>query len=477
MSYQLKLPASWKIHNVFHATLLTPYKETALNGSRYQEPAPELVDGQPEWEVEHILRVQRRHNQLQYLVRWKGFSDAHNSWEPGANLHANQLVQDFYKDHPTAIGNPATRTTTIRRTIMSPSNSPINPLTELPGLVYPPSPQPLMVPPRLEDCMEDPPAPLALAERLESPVPEEVPVPPSPSPPVPARSQTPEGYARYDPGDPNHVRHVRKIHLYCTPDDKPQLPHYVRFIHDMGLHQHYVYGLRDDAIPPTTPYGWKLEAAPYTGTIPCLDATVDNAALGIFDACYARVLEVDATLYTVRDYGVFADIDMYHDHMLEYKELTACQAQVDRELCKWHTAITPIRERLTAAQARRRVHPYLHGLLPIPCPPSSITSFGEATLHPTMTIQQAVIDDAAAGTDDALRPWDRPFHSPTTPNPTAIIVTSAATLFPNALTPTPAAYSPPTAPYPLVTSTMATCYVFIIGLRTYLSFSSYHPLS
>ena len=56
-SYQLALPPQWKIHNVFHATLLTPYKEMALNGSRNQEPAPELINGQPEWEVEQILRV------------------------------------------------------------------------------------------------------------------------------------------------------------------------------------------------------------------------------------------------------------------------------------------------------------------------------------------------------------------------------------------------------------------------------------
>ena len=47
-SYQLKLPPQWKVHNVFHTTLLTPYKETTLNGSQNQEPAPELIDGQPE---------------------------------------------------------------------------------------------------------------------------------------------------------------------------------------------------------------------------------------------------------------------------------------------------------------------------------------------------------------------------------------------------------------------------------------------
>ena len=112
-SYQLKLSPRWKIHNVFHATLLTPYKEMTLNSSHYQEPTPELVEGQPEWEVEQIMRVRRRCNQLQYLIRWKGFSDAHDSWEPAKHLHAEQLIRDFYKRHPSAIGNPSPHTITI----------------------------------------------------------------------------------------------------------------------------------------------------------------------------------------------------------------------------------------------------------------------------------------------------------------------------------------------------------------------------
>jgi hypothetical protein len=95
-SYQLKLPSQWKIHNIFHATLLTPYKETPLNGKQYQEPVPELIDGQPEWEVEDILRVRRCRNQLQYIVRWKGFSKAHDSWELAKGVHAENLVEEFY---------------------------------------------------------------------------------------------------------------------------------------------------------------------------------------------------------------------------------------------------------------------------------------------------------------------------------------------------------------------------------------------
>ena len=41
-SCQLKLPPQWKIHNVFHTTLLTQYLETSLNGNQNQEPTPDL---------------------------------------------------------------------------------------------------------------------------------------------------------------------------------------------------------------------------------------------------------------------------------------------------------------------------------------------------------------------------------------------------------------------------------------------------
>ena len=55
-SYQLELPPSWKLHPVFHGSLLTPYKETLTHGRNFIEPPPDIIEGEPEWEVERILR-------------------------------------------------------------------------------------------------------------------------------------------------------------------------------------------------------------------------------------------------------------------------------------------------------------------------------------------------------------------------------------------------------------------------------------
>jgi hypothetical protein len=50
--FQIKLPKHWTIHNVFHASLLTPYREMIEHGVNYPEPPPDLVDENEEYEVE-----------------------------------------------------------------------------------------------------------------------------------------------------------------------------------------------------------------------------------------------------------------------------------------------------------------------------------------------------------------------------------------------------------------------------------------
>ena len=106
VTYRLELPASWKIHNAFHAAVLHPYKEMAIHGPNFPEPPPDLVKGQEEWEVDNVLASRRfgRNKTLQYLIKWKGFLEAHNSWEPKRNLgNASQLVKEFHDKNPRAI--------------------------------------------------------------------------------------------------------------------------------------------------------------------------------------------------------------------------------------------------------------------------------------------------------------------------------------------------------------------------------------
>jgi hypothetical protein len=95
VAYRLKLPDNWKIHNVFHASLLTPYNETPAHGPNFLKPPPDLVEGEPEWEVEQILGDRTYHKKKQYLIQWKGYTPAHDSWEDESGIHAPELLEAY----------------------------------------------------------------------------------------------------------------------------------------------------------------------------------------------------------------------------------------------------------------------------------------------------------------------------------------------------------------------------------------------
>jgi hypothetical protein len=82
VTYQLKLPESWRIHNVFHAALLRQYKENEVYGANFPEPPPELIEGDEVYEVETILKHRKRSRGYQYYVKWKGYPISEASWEP-----------------------------------------------------------------------------------------------------------------------------------------------------------------------------------------------------------------------------------------------------------------------------------------------------------------------------------------------------------------------------------------------------------
>jgi hypothetical protein len=82
VTYQLKLPKTWKIHNVFHTALLRQYKETKVYGANFPKPPPELIEGEEVYEVEKIIRHRKRGRGYLYYVKWKGYPISEASWEP-----------------------------------------------------------------------------------------------------------------------------------------------------------------------------------------------------------------------------------------------------------------------------------------------------------------------------------------------------------------------------------------------------------
>ena len=102
IAYRLLLPNNWRIHDVFHASLLTPYRETGNHGPNFSRPPPDLVDGEEEQEIERIINHRRygRAQKLQYLIKWKGFPDSDNEWVDPAHMHASDLISKYHRKHP-----------------------------------------------------------------------------------------------------------------------------------------------------------------------------------------------------------------------------------------------------------------------------------------------------------------------------------------------------------------------------------------
>ena len=129
-TFELVLPKSMsRLHPVFHISLLwksVPTPEEIANrflddqidqpqAEQAKEPnntppttgiqAPTTTtvplqdaDGNPLFEIERILERKKSGNSFQYLIKWQGYPDEDNSWEPKANIlgkAAKQMMQEI----------------------------------------------------------------------------------------------------------------------------------------------------------------------------------------------------------------------------------------------------------------------------------------------------------------------------------------------------------------------------------------------
>ena len=104
VTYEIMLPSSSKLHPVFYVNRLRKFyprlTQFADDDGNDIEPPPTIIDDDYEWEVDAILKHRTSKNgQKQYLVKWRGYTSIHNSWEPIDNLvNAKDKINAYHKE-------------------------------------------------------------------------------------------------------------------------------------------------------------------------------------------------------------------------------------------------------------------------------------------------------------------------------------------------------------------------------------------
>jgi hypothetical protein len=113
VNFRLSLPKTRR-HAVFHISLLEPAPANARLATQI-----ELENNEEEWEVEEIKNHRIYDNDTEYLIKWKGYDNSENTWEPIENLTGCKQLLEEYQARNSA-------TTETRTTRTRPTNQPPN---------------------------------------------------------------------------------------------------------------------------------------------------------------------------------------------------------------------------------------------------------------------------------------------------------------------------------------------------------------
>jgi hypothetical protein len=120
---RLELPKRWRIHDVFHVTLLEPYRQAKVSGrkavdlDRVFEDAEEVIPSDEYFphKIWDSARKRRKGRvEIHYWIEWEGYPDKFDfTWEPMAHLRdstrAMELLTMFHQENPEKLRHPEVR--------------------------------------------------------------------------------------------------------------------------------------------------------------------------------------------------------------------------------------------------------------------------------------------------------------------------------------------------------------------------------
>ena len=101
VAYELQLPETWKMHPVFHISLLKPWRTSTWSSPVNLQPEDVEPATEPVYEVEKLLRwrwvTEGRKRYREFLVTWTGYPLEEAMWIPEKNFTYPKLIKQMMK--------------------------------------------------------------------------------------------------------------------------------------------------------------------------------------------------------------------------------------------------------------------------------------------------------------------------------------------------------------------------------------------
>ena len=84
------------LHPTVHTSLLKPYR------TRNNKDMEVDTEDKPLYTIDKIINSRRFSSGVKYLIRWEGYSEDNDTWEPMENLSTDSIKQLLIEFHNTS---------------------------------------------------------------------------------------------------------------------------------------------------------------------------------------------------------------------------------------------------------------------------------------------------------------------------------------------------------------------------------------